>query len=89
MIGAANSVYKLITNAKYVTEMSKSNNKIDYTQFVNLPNWVLLVVVAVLLIISFVVHYAISKRTLDYAQNNKISGVMITIEDPDDDNKEE
>ena len=89
LIGAANSVYKLITNAKYVTEMSKSNNKIDYTQFVNLPNWVLLVVVAVLLIISFVVHYAISKRTLDYAQNNKISGVMITIEDPDDDNKEE
>lgn len=91
LLAAANSVYKLVNSNKYVNAMSQTNSTVDYTALVNLPNWVFLVIIALLLIITFVVHYVISKRTLDYAQNNKISGVMITIEDPDDDeeNKEE
>lgn len=51
-------------------------------------SWAGLVVLFVLLLISVLVHYGITKKTYDYASKNDIAGVMITLDEEDKQDRE-
>lgn len=84
----ATALNNLLDDENFVANGNVTNSAINYKLINNnYANWIIFFIVMICLIIAVIVHYTIAKRTVKYAMDNKITGVMIQVED-DEDKKE-
>ena len=72
----------LLSDENIVSSGEIKNGAINY-QLINnnYSHWITFFIIMICLIIAIVIHYTISKKTVKYAIDNKITGVMIQVED--------
>ncbi len=85
LLTAASAITTLISSENFVSQMSVVASSGTYKFFTNSQLWLLLTAITliVLLAISFIIYHFLYKKSYTYAINNKLKGVMITIEDED------
>jgi len=85
---AAYGIYGLLNSDGLISNLSNNPNMAAYNVFTNtyVASWLPLLILIVLLLITVIVYFTISGRTIKYAQDHNITGVMITI-DQDEDEK--
>ena len=85
LIKAAKGLVNLLSQPNLAAKLATADGRTMQNIFSNhaIVGWITLIVLLVLLLISILVHYGITKRTYDYAKNNDISAIMITLDDED------
>ena len=83
----ASGVVDLLSQPNITQELEKTDSMSMFNFFTNagIVSWITLIVLLVLLLISVLIHYGITKRTYDYAKNNDIGAIMITMDDDKED----
>ena len=78
-------ITKLLDNQNFVEQLSKQNSTWQYKVFSNKVdiNFILLIMIIIFMIISIIIHYSITKKTYKYIEENKINGVMLKIDEPE------
>lgn len=90
MTTAVTSVINLLNNSQFAAKHASKPSQWQYKMF-SANNYVaplMLIVLIVLMIVAVIVHYGVSKKTFKYIADNKISGVMLQIDDDKPDNKD-
>ncbi|MBQ8468338.1 MAG: M28 family peptidase [Clostridia bacterium] len=88
---ASAAVYNFLNSENMVQNLSTNPNMTAYNVFTNtyVATWLPVFILIVLLLITVIVHYLIASKTFKYATDHNITGVMITIDQDDEDDTEE
>ena len=79
------SIIDLLNSSDFINTLSAKPNEKPYKMFSarQYISLIMLVLLIVLMIIAIIIHYSISKKTYKYISDNKISGVMIQLDEED------